>query len=126
MSRNNGSRRVDGQARKDWLRSQALAAAQKTTTDSVQTQRQQQAKQTLEQIVKSLIELNGRVARLSQWHAERCARIVELRAELHQEWEQRVAAEERVQALENELKSSGSPETVPPVVRKRAKAVAAK
>jgi hypothetical protein len=82
-----------------WLREQALAQQKRSAAKQEKDSGREQAKNQLKELINGLIEARQRCAQLAQWHAERCARIVELKAELRAEWERRVAAEQQVADL---------------------------
>jgi cell division septum initiation protein DivIVA len=86
-----------------WLREQALAQQKRAAARQEKDSGREQAKNQLKELINGLIEARQRCVQLAQWHAERCARIVELKADLKAEWERRVAAEQQVAELRQQL-----------------------
>jgi len=104
------AKRRNGRTHKgpSWLREQAEAelAAKR---DKAETQTKNDAQAALQELLVQLVSQNNRLKRLATFAADRCARVVETRADLKAEWERRVAAEARVAELERELETARAP-----------------
>jgi hypothetical protein len=98
----------------EWLREQALAQQRRAAEKRQKDGDKAQAVNQLQELVANFLKMRQRVGILAKWHAERCGRIVELKAELKSEWERRVAAEQEVAELKQQLgaRQNGHPKPV--------------
>jgi hypothetical protein len=90
-----------------WRKHQAAVAQQAAAAHAVPQTPESKARDEfmrgLAQLVQRIADQEGRLRRLAVWHAERCVRVVELKAELRAEWERAEVAEAKVRQFESQV-----------------------